>query len=202
MGQRGRPKLESLPTRQLIIEAATDLFQETGFKKASVEKICERACVSKMSFYRSFKDKVDLIIAVFRPFVERELAWAEALLRGQSSFRTKLDALFKRRQENLHAAFTTLFLEIYPTENTQLCAFADDMQLRIDTLNLRFFKQGQDEAVISRNIKPAVFLLLIKNRNELLFNPELIVIVPKLEERFVIVNELFYCGIQGDHYAL
>lgn len=197
MKQRGRPKLKELPTRQFILEAATFLFREKGFKKTSIEEICQRADISKMSFYRSFKDKVALFITIFTPFLEEELAWSKSLLLREMPFRTKLDELLKRRKENLLTPFTSLFLELYPTENPELLAFAKEMQQRIDTLNLRFLKLGQKEKVISKNIKPAIFLLLIQKRNELILDPALVAIAPHFEERFLIVNELFYFGLKG-----
>lgn len=202
MKQRGRPKLEELPTRQFILEAAMLLFREKGFKKTSVEEICQRACVSKMSFYRSFKDKIQLFITIFTPFLEEELAWSELLLLHEIPFRTKLDELLKRRKENALAPFTALFLELYPTENLELHAFAREMQQRIDTLNLRFLRQGQKEKVISKNIKPAIFLLLIQKRNELFIDPALVALAPNFEERFLIVNEFFYFGLKGRNHEL
>jgi len=197
MKQRGRPKLEELPTRQFILEAATLLFREKGFKKTSVEEICQRADISKMSFYRSFKDKIELFITIFTPFLEEELAWSELLVLREIPFKTKLDELLKRRKENLLTPFTSLFLELYPTENPELHAFAEEMQQRIDTLNLRFLKLGQKEKVISKNIEPAIFLLLIQKRNELILDPALVAIAPNFEERFLIVNEFFYFGLKG-----
>jgi AcrR family transcriptional regulator len=124
MKQRGRPKLEELPTRQSILAAACCLFREKGFKKTSVEEMCQRAGVSKMSFYRSFKDKTDLFITIFTPIFKEQLVWAEQLLLREMPFRTKLDALLKKRKENLLAPFTSLFLELYPTKNLNLHAFA------------------------------------------------------------------------------
>jgi AcrR family transcriptional regulator len=202
MKQRGRPKLEELPTRQFILEAATLLFQEKGFKQISIEKICQRAGVSKMSFYRSFKDKIELFITIFTPLLKEELAWSKLLLLRKIPFRTKLDEMLKRRKENLLSPFTSLLQELYPTENPELHAFAEQMQRRIDRLNLRFLKMGQKENVISKNIKPAIFLLLIQKRNELILDPALIAIAPNFEERFLIVNEFFYFGLKGCNHEL
>lgn len=197
MNQRGRPKLKELPTRKPILQAAASLFRGKGFRKTSIEEICAIAGVSKMSFYRSFKDKIEIFITLFTPFLEEELAWSERLLLSETPFRTKLDEFLKRRKENLLTAFTPLLLEIYPTENPKLDAFAKQMQQRIDSFNLRFLKLGQEEKVISKNIKPALFLLLIKKRNELILDPAIIAIAPSFEERFLIVNEFFYFGLKG-----
>lgn len=202
MKQRGRPKLEELPTRQSILAAACCLFREKGFKKTSIEEMCQRADVSKMSFYRSFKDKIDLFITIFTPIFKEELAWSERLLSCDIPFRAKLDALLKKRKENLVTPFTSLFLELYPTKNPELHAFAKDLQQQIDALNIRFLKLGQHEKVIPKNIKPAIFLLLIQKRDELIMDPALVAIAPSFEERFLIVNEFFYFGLKGDKDAL
>ena len=43
-----------------LFEAAHELFYRYGIKKATVEDICSRANVSKMTFYRNFKDKNEM----------------------------------------------------------------------------------------------------------------------------------------------
>jgi AcrR family transcriptional regulator len=44
-----------------IIKTATDLFFRFGSKRVTVEEICETAGVSKVTFYKYFNNKVDLI---------------------------------------------------------------------------------------------------------------------------------------------
>jgi AcrR family transcriptional regulator len=47
--------------RTQIIQTATELFSRFGPKRVTVEEICETAGVSKVTFYKYFKNKVDLI---------------------------------------------------------------------------------------------------------------------------------------------
>ena len=42
---------------QLIVETATDLFMRYGVKRVTVEEICQTAKISKMTFYKYFKNK-------------------------------------------------------------------------------------------------------------------------------------------------
>lgn len=155
-----------------------------------------------MSFYRSFADKFDLLIALLKPFVEKEFAWSEALLLSKIPFRTKLDELLRRRQENLLSPFTSLYLELYPTTHPLLCTFMEQKKQQLNALNLRFLELGQKEGVISKKIKPAIFLLLIQRRNELILDPALVATAPSYEERFSIINEFFYFGLIGDSRGL
>jgi AcrR family transcriptional regulator len=51
-------------TRTKIMEAASKLFSNRGYNKASVDDICEEAGISKGAFYHHFKSKQALILAL------------------------------------------------------------------------------------------------------------------------------------------
>jgi AcrR family transcriptional regulator len=60
-GRRGRPANEAL--RQTIVDAAYELFVEFGFQATTLDKIAQRAKVSKLSIYRHFENKEALFAA-------------------------------------------------------------------------------------------------------------------------------------------
>ena len=49
---------------QLIIKTSRDLFMRYGIKRVTVEEICKTAGVSKMTFYKHFKNKLDLALFI------------------------------------------------------------------------------------------------------------------------------------------
>jgi AcrR family transcriptional regulator len=51
------------PMRERLLEAATELFYARGLRAVSVEKVIEKAETTKVTFYRHFKSKEDLIVA-------------------------------------------------------------------------------------------------------------------------------------------
>jgi len=55
-------------TRERLLDAAYDVFAETGVHTASVEQICERAGFSRGAFYSNFSTKEELFFAL----MERE----------------------------------------------------------------------------------------------------------------------------------
>jgi AcrR family transcriptional regulator len=59
--QRGRPVNQAL--RQTIVEAAYELFVELGFQAATLDKVAQRAKISKLSIYRHFENKEALFSA-------------------------------------------------------------------------------------------------------------------------------------------
>jgi AcrR family transcriptional regulator len=56
-----------------LVETAHVLFWRYGIKRVSVEEICRTAVVSKMTFYKHFKNKVDLALYVLRMVMQTGL---------------------------------------------------------------------------------------------------------------------------------
>ena len=54
-GRRGRPANEALG--QTILDAAYELFVELGFQATTMDKVAQRAKISKLSIYRHFENK-------------------------------------------------------------------------------------------------------------------------------------------------
>ncbi|OAI58971.1 TetR family transcriptional regulator [Ralstonia solanacearum] len=59
--RRGRPANEAL--RQTIVDTACELFVELGFQATTMDKVAQRAKISKLSIYRHFENKEALFSA-------------------------------------------------------------------------------------------------------------------------------------------
>ncbi len=61
--RRGRPVNEGLG--QTIVDAASELFAELGFHATTLDKVAQRAKISKLSIYKHFENKEALFGAAF-----------------------------------------------------------------------------------------------------------------------------------------
>lgn len=68
-GQPRQPRAER--TRQRILEAGAELFSHEGYHATSSKKIARAAGISVGSFYNHFRDKKELLLAVYREHVEK-----------------------------------------------------------------------------------------------------------------------------------
>lgn len=66
-----QPDQPRLPTRERIIEAASELFYAQGLRAVSADKIIAEVGITKVTFYRHFPTKDDLIVA----YLERRAQW-------------------------------------------------------------------------------------------------------------------------------
>jgi AcrR family transcriptional regulator len=67
----GRPA-PKVPMRQRIVEAATELFYAQGLRAVSAEKIIAQVGITKVTFYRHFPTKDNLIVAYLERRAKRE----------------------------------------------------------------------------------------------------------------------------------
>src|SRR5271154_400248 len=90
IGDRGATKL----ARDKIFEVAADLFYREGIRAVGVETIVKQAGVAKISLYRSFPSKDDLVAA----YLENRNAvfwhhWDEAFTRYKGDPKAQLRAI-------------------------------------------------------------------------------------------------------------
>jgi len=67
-------------TKERIVDAAAELFYAQGLRAVSADKIIERAGITKVTFYRHFPSKDDLIVA----YLERRAAWERTVILAAS----------------------------------------------------------------------------------------------------------------------
>jgi AcrR family transcriptional regulator len=83
------------PARERILETATQLFYREGIRAVGVDTIVARSGVAKMSLYRSFASKDELVAAFLEAADRRYWAWWERVMaRAPGDPRGQLAALF------------------------------------------------------------------------------------------------------------
>jgi AcrR family transcriptional regulator len=76
-----RSDLRTRPARERILLTAHDLFYRQGIRSTGIDTVIARAGVTKVTFYRHFKSKNDLIVAYLEYRHERWMRWFAAALR-------------------------------------------------------------------------------------------------------------------------
>ncbi|PQA76576.1 TetR/AcrR family transcriptional regulator [Rhodoferax sp. TS-BS-61-7] len=82
--QSSTQTLASLPPRERILEAAHKLFYSEGIRATGVDRIIEQSSVSKVTFYRQYASKDDLIRAYLDYRHENWISWFKSSLKEKS----------------------------------------------------------------------------------------------------------------------
>jgi len=87
-------ELAGSAARERILETAARLFYRDGYRAVGVDTIVAESGVAKMTLYRHFPSKDDLIAAYLERTNEQLLAWMEGLIASHRDPRVALEALF------------------------------------------------------------------------------------------------------------
>jgi len=139
-------------TATRLIEAATAEFNEHGFSGTDSNKIARRAGFSPQTFYRWFKDKSDVFIAVYRDWQEQERRAIEPLIAAGASTGKIVDAIIK--QHSAHRVFRRSLRHMSLED-------AGIRQARADS-RLRQTEQLMSWKGLPASRRQAVFILLLQ----------------------------------------
>ena len=105
--------LEPVGARDRIVDTAYDLFSRHGVRAVGVDRIVAESGVAKMSLYRHFASKDDLVLLFLQ---EREQRWTNEWLRAEAEQRGATPA------ERMLAIFD-VFGEWFAMEDFEGCSF-------------------------------------------------------------------------------
>ena len=88
-------------TRERLVAAATAEFRERGFDGTDSNKIARRAGFAPQTFYRWFKDKTEIFIAVYRAWEEEERRFVGDLVRRQAGEAAVIEAAIQHHRDYL-----------------------------------------------------------------------------------------------------
>lgn len=85
--------IEPLSARERIMETAERLFLQEGFRATGIDRIIAESGVAKMSLYRHFPSKNDLIATFLDARHEQWMAWFQQETEARLAKRADLDVL-------------------------------------------------------------------------------------------------------------
>jgi AcrR family transcriptional regulator len=91
--QGAAPTNARVPPRQRLLEAATELFYRHGIRAVGVDAIAEAAGTNKMTLYRHFSSKDELVAEYLRQAAKAgDASWEDLALRYPGDARAQLRA--------------------------------------------------------------------------------------------------------------
>src|SRR4051794_7216875 len=123
--QQGKPGVGVSEARERVLTAAYELFSRQGVRAVGIDTIIARAGVAKMTFYRHFHSKDELVLAFLQ---RREQLWTHEWLETQvesraATPRDRLLTIFDvfdewfQRDDFEGCSFINLLLEAFEAGN-------------------------------------------------------------------------------------
>ena len=182
------------PKKDAILRAGRLLFLRHGIRKVRVEEVCEDAQVSKRTFYKYFRNKDDLAIAVLDELFEASRTRLEAVLDLDCTIEEKVRQIMAVKSDMASETSATFYRETLD-DSTEPGRYVLQEQQKWDQRVRRFYIAAQAQGQIRNDIDIDVLMALLVRSRELVKDPDLLRLVPDFAHLVETVMTLFFYGI-------
>ena len=176
--------------KQQLIDSAQVIFSKHGIRRVTVEELCRTAEISKMTFYKYFKNKWDIGRAVIDITFEKGLSYYNNMLQEDITFAEKIEQILKITMIQINS-FGAPFIEDLTDKRSPLNKHFSAKQKAVSRLSVEFLTQAKNEGYIKKEIKIPFLLYMLDRTTEFFNDPELISIMPDTKERGYELASLF-----------
>jgi len=177
-----------------IIQAADSLFKKFGIKKVTVEEICQEAGASKMTFYKYFANKIELVKYLWQQMTDDSMQKLEELDRRDIPFTEKIKVLLKMKEEatsEMGIEYIHDYLEMIP----ELQSFYNEIYSQVMVKFMGMIHRAQESGEVRKSMRPEFFLAVVQQLTELAKDEKLAAMYDNYTEFALEINNFLYYGI-------
>jgi len=153
----------SSPKRKNLLETGKKLFWKYGFRRVSVEEICKKAEVSKMTFYRCFENKTEFAKTIFSDAVREGIKKFNEILYADITSSEKLHRIILMKLEGADNISQEFLIDFYSSPDTELKIFVEETTRSSWDEIIKGFRFAQEKGWFRKDFKPE-FLFYISQR--------------------------------------
>ena len=164
---KGHIDVESEKTRDRILLSAKRRFLEDGFAKVTIGDLCHSMKISKKTFYKHFKEKEDLVLAVLATNIKIFLARFVKIFEGDLSAVEKFDQYIEFITVDFPQNVTTAFMADVQALMPEVWEAIDKFRKVQVSRMVDIIREGQKEGAFNKNFDADIaskFLMLILER--------------------------------------
>ena len=187
------PKSEKF---QLIVKTATDLFMRHGVKRVTVEEICRTAKISKMTFYKYFKNKIGLAEYIIFSILDSAQIEFDSIWQQLSTFEHKINQFIKLKMvyaKKFSKEFLIDFMGLSPSIRDKILDYSQKNQITF----IKMVEQAQKSGSIRKDVSINLMTYMLNQFMELTDNEDFIALYDNTEDLTMDMINFYFYGIMG-----
>ena len=180
---------------EAIVGAARTLFWKHGIRRVTIEEICEKAGVSKMTCYKYFSNKTAIAKYLLEDMFETGVKVYKEIYNSDIPYEEKVKKLLDLKMSNAHEMSQELLDDIYKYQDEELSETIENIKNKLISIYLDDIRESQKTGEIRNDIKPEFMLYFLNNLTEMLTDKRVVEIYSNTEQMILEVMNFFFYGI-------
>jgi AcrR family transcriptional regulator len=178
-----------------ILETAQRLLWKHGIRKITIEEVCYEAGVSKMTFYKHFKNKNELVKVIITRFFDSSIKKMRDMIESHRTFPEKVSAMLSLKSEATDKMSKEFLDDFYHINDPELVKFMNEKKMQNIGAVMNFFTEAQKNGDIRKDIKPEFILYILNTMVEMGEDESLLAMYDSAHNMAMEVTNFFFYGI-------
>jgi AcrR family transcriptional regulator len=179
-----------------LVQTARKLFARYGIRRVNIEEICTEAHVSKMTFYKYFKNKDAIAIRVIDDMADESMRHINDILASGSSIEDRIERLILYRVNSAQETSVELSNDLSDIDSAPGRHLVKRRQEWDHTVR-KFYVDAINKGELRSDIDIDFLMYMIQRIREMVLDPELQKIQPDYSQLVRELMNIFYYGILG-----
>ena len=188
-------KMVKSKKHQQIIDTAHDLFWHHGIRRVSVEEICQTAGVSKMTFYKYFKNKIDLVLFILNKTFLEGVAKYKSIMAQDIPYSEKAKEMIHLKLEQTKDISQEMLKDLMRGSIPEVAELMQRTKQENYKLLLDDMVAAQKKGEIRQDINPQFILYFLNKMAEIAGDEQMINMYESTQSLSAELINLFFYGI-------
>ena len=148
---------------QQLVDTAWNLFWRFGFSRVSIEEICKDSGISKMTFYKHFRNKTELVRFLMLEVSQQSIKMFEAILDKDIPFTEKIAETIKLKLEQTENISEAFFYDVHRLGDSELHRIIQDQMAANMKVVTNWYVDAQSRGEVRQDIKPEFIIYFLNH---------------------------------------
>lgn len=191
--------IEYNPKRELILKTGKELFWKFGFKRVTIEEICKEAGVSKMTYYKYFPNKIEMVKTLMNEVLRESLDKYRKISDSDIPYPEKVVLMIELKREQVDTMSSEFFRDYVQSDDPELISFLNQLTQENLQMFTDDFKKAQDDGDIRSDLKVEFIMYVMNHLVEMAQEDALLNMYDEPQDLVMeITNFLFYGILNRD----
>lgn len=177
-----------------ILRNGRDLFWKYGFRRVTIEEICKKSGVSKMTFYKYFTDKTELAKRVFEWIVDEGQTELRKIMNDDSPAPEKIKKMITMKLEGTNN-ISNEFLQDFYTGSSELRNYVEEKTKIAWFQLINDFREAQKAGTFRKDFNPELIIRIQSKISELLEDESVTSLYDSRQELIMEFAKFMFYGI-------
>lgn len=181
--------------QDLILKVSKELFWKHGFKRVSVEEVCVKAGISKMTFYRCYSNKIELAKSVYDMITQEGIDKFHEIMKENSIQEEKIKRILLLKYESTNQISHEFLMDFYNSKEPGLKEYVEAKTMEGRQQVLSELKAAQNQGLFRKDFNPEILFFVFHKIMELFSEPEVIKLYKHPQDAIMEILNLIMYGV-------